>query len=188
MVLGTEDILHELEVGRIVCDMKPSRVEGAHIDVTLGGWYWVKRPGFHPLDLRSADPDHEFDGPFGGDQGKDVIIPSEGFVLAHTAEFIGTAPGSGLLPLLYTRSTLARWGLSAHEAAGLGDVGFVGRWALQIHNPHRREVRIPVGSRIGCIVFMRVSGETTEYAINERYNIQRDAWSPVAMLPRRGNW
>lgn len=189
MHLGTEDIRYELEYGRIVCTPSPERIESAQIDVTLGAHTYVFRPPLlasPDIDLRQVDPAtvfqyrHAIDG--------SIVIPARSFVLCHTEEFIGTAPGSGILPLLYTRSTFARWGLSVHEGAGLGDVGFMSRWTLQIQNPHDVVIRVPVGARVGCIVFSRIGGAAADYTPGTRYNVEPGKWSPTAMLPRTGNW
>ena len=191
MILGTEEILRALDDGRIICDPAPQRVEGAHIDVTLGEWTWImtQPDGMGALDLRTEDAAQRFtlvnhlkDDDIG------VWFPSRSFSLAHTLEYIGTAPGSGLVPILHTRSTLARWGLSVHLSAGWGDEGYASRWTLEIWNPHDCDVYVPVGARVGCIVFQQVTGAATAYQPGTRYNIQRLSWTPEAMLPRKGNW
>lgn len=196
MILGTDAIKAALADGAIVCNPAPTRVEGAHIDVTLGRHYWVCNSGArlsmgntHMLALREEDPTTVFE--LRGDRNKwggNAIIPAHGFVLCHTQEYIGTAPGSGLLPVLHTRSTLARWGLSAHQSAGFGDEGYCSRWTLEIANPHPVAVAIPVGARVGCIAFERIEGAVSPYTPGTRYNATAQEWSPEAMLPRRGNW
>jgi deoxycytidine triphosphate deaminase len=191
MILGTDAIRRAIQDGAIICDPPPQRVEGAHIDVTLGAHSWVFAPPWTPtlsiLRLDCANPDEWFIG----DKAQDahVAIPAHGFVLAHTAEYIGTAPGSGLVPMLHTRSTLARWGLSVCTAnAGQGDEGYCSRWTLEIVNPHPVAVALPVGARVGSISFHRVEGAATPYAAGTRYNATAAHWEPADMLPRKGNW
>lgn len=189
MILGTDAITQALADGAIVCDPAPMRVEGAHIDVRLGRWFWVFQGSLHTdLELSGAEPKDylHLHGGFPG--GVAVIVPARGFILAHTQEYIGTAPGSGLLPVLHTRSTLARWGLSVHQSAGFGDEGYCSRWTLEIVNPHPVAVAIPVGARVGCIAFERIEGAVSPYTPGTRYNAAPGEWSPEAMLPRRGNW
>jgi dCTP deaminase len=184
MILGTEAINAALDDGRIICDPAPQRVEGAHIDVRLGEYTWLM-PGWGLIDLATIDPHDEFELQT---HTEFVFLPKRSFSLAHTVEYIGTAPGSGIVPILHTRSTLARWGLSVHLAAGWGDEGYASRWTLEIVNPHDHAVRIPVGARVGCIVFQQVKGAAKHYQPGTRYNIQRSSWTPEAMLPRKGNW
>lgn len=188
MLLGSEAITQALRDGAIVCDPAPAHVESAHIDVTIGSRFWVvpQDLGEHELDLMTADPTCWFEPQRAVMYGDAIVIPPRGFVLAHTAERIGTAPDSGLLPTLHTRSTLARWGLGLHPSAGWGDVGYCSHWTLEIVNPHPVAVRIPVGARVGCVAFWRVEGGAVPYQAG--YNAAPDAWTPASMLPRKGNW
>jgi dCTP deaminase len=186
VILGTEQINDALRSGLILCDPAPRRVEGAHIDVTLGRHAWIINP-HGELDLRTADPTRRFI-PVTVESNGELVLPAQAMMLAHTEEFIGTAPGSRLVPVLHTRSTFARWGLSVHQSAGWGDEGYASRWTLEIVNPHPFAVVLPVGGRVGCIVFMRQEGLAADYAPDTRYNHTRATWSPASMLPRRGNW
>ena len=106
--------------------------------------------------------------------------------LCHTQEFVGTAPGSGLLPVMIGRSTIARLGVAVHLSAGWGDEGFASRWTMEV--VATADIAIPVGARIACIAFHRLEGTATVYAPGTRYNATRQAWMPEDMLPRRGNW
>lgn len=191
MILSAPEIRYYMAEDKILCDPKPKQLEGTHIDVTLGAHGWLFSPrGNDPLRIADIDPAEVFTPlqPFDGA----MIIPARGFALLHTEEFIGTSRFSSILPLLHTRSTLARWGLSVHESAGLGDVGFASRWTLEVHNHHAVPVAIPVGARIGCVTFQSVkgmhNGDIDAYPLNTRYNMTRDTWTPQAMLPRRANW
>lgn len=188
MLLGTESIRQALADGAVVCDPAPVRIEGAHIDVTLGPHYWRFRldGGQDWMGLEFTDPRDYFRQCLGGGA---IEVPAHGFILAHTAEYIGTAPGSGLVPMLHTRSTLARWGLSVCTAnAGQGDEGYVSRWTLEIVNPHSVAIALPVGARVGSINFHRIEGAAAPYALGTRYNTAPTEWTPLEMLPRKGNW
>ena len=187
-ILATTAILQAIADGAIICDPAPARVEGAHIDVTLGKNFHLFAPPEDAayIDLAYDDPCEWF---VRSDAHSVVVIPPHGFILAHTVEFIGTAPGSGLVPMLHTRSTLARWGLSVCTAnAGQGDEGYCGIWTLEIINPHPVAVAIPAGARVGSISFHRTEGSATPYAPGTRYNATVAEWEPSDMLPRRSNW
>lgn len=186
-ILGTTAILQALSDGAILCDPAPARIEGAHIDVTLGAHYWLlDLPNDKRISLRAADPAEYFIDLEASEAGS-IVVPPQGLILAHTAEAIGTAPDSGIVPMLHTRSTLARWGLSVCTAnAGQGDIGYAGPWTLEIINPHPVAVAIPVGARVGSIAFHRVEGDAVPY--EARYNATRETWHPGLMLPRKGNW
>jgi deoxycytidine triphosphate deaminase len=187
MILATSAIQAALRDGAIVCDPAPQRVQGAHVDVTLGIHWWVfTGRNDDILDLSDADPHAYYDHCCDPDR---VRIPAHGFILAHTQEAIGTAPGSGLVPMLHTRSTFARWGLSVCTSnAGQGDEGYVSRWTLEIINPHPCPVFIPTGARIGSISFHHLEGAATPYAPGTRYNATLAQWTPMDMLPKLGNW
>jgi deoxycytidine triphosphate deaminase len=188
-ILASAAIFTAICDGAIVCDPAPRHIQGAHIDVTLGAfsWLWTPLRGATCVPLHDADPDDWF---VRNDAERGLItLPPYGFILAHTMEAIGTAPGSGLIPMLHTRSTLARWGLSVCTAnAGMGDQGWVGPWTLEIVNPHSETKLLPVGARVGAIVFHRTEGIGVDYLPGTRYNKVRAEWKPEDMLPRKGNW
>ena len=190
-MLATSTIRAALDDGAIICVPAPQRIEGAHIDITLGEHAWLFDPEgqgeeLSELDIGTADPADWF-------EPRDAIdgciwLPAQSTILAHTQEYIGTAPGSGLVPMLHTRSTLARWGLIVCTAnAGQGDEGYSTRWTLEIVNPHQRTILIPVGARVGAISFHRTEGTAQRYQIGTRYNATIAQWQPAHMLPRRGN-
>ena len=189
-ILATSAIYAALRDGAIVCDPPPKRIEGAHIDVRIGAHWWLWQPPYgisstHAVLIDEADPRDVF---VPGHENGRVVFPSQSFVLAHTLEYIGTAPGSGLLAMLDTRSTMARWGLAVHQGAGVGDEGFCSRWTLEVANPHRTALALPVGARVGCVTFHRLEGSATPYAPGTRYNAKAGEWTPQDMLPKKGNW
>jgi deoxycytidine triphosphate deaminase len=188
-ILLTSAITKALEDGAIICDPAPPKIEGGQIDITLGGWWWVFQPPHQTtaIDLRFADPRTYFNGPYY--HVDHVILPARGFILAHTEAYIGTAAGTGIIPMLHTRSTFARWGYSMCTAnAGQGDEGYATRWTLEITNPHDIDVFLPVGGRIGSISFTRGECSAEPYTTGTRYNTPKADWTPESMLPRRGNW
>jgi deoxycytidine triphosphate deaminase len=190
-MLATSAIKAALDDGAIICVPPPQRIEGAHIDITLGEHAWLFDPEdteheLEPLDISTADPAEWFEA-WDAIDGY-IWLPAQSTILAHTREYIGTAPGSGLVPMLHTRSTLARWGLDICTAnAGQGDEGYCTRWTLEIRNPHQRTILLPVGARVGAISFHRAEGTAQRYQIGTRYNATVAQWQPSHMLPRRGN-
>ncbi len=192
-MLATSAIRAALDDGAIICVPPPQRIEGAHIDITLGSHAWLFDPAkegqgeeLDPLDISTADPADWFESWDAVDGC--IWLPAQSTILAHTREYIGTAPDSGLVPMLHTRSTLARWGLSVCTAnAGQGDEGYCTRWTLEIVNPHQRTILLPVGARVGAISFHGAEGTAQRYQIGTRYNATIAQWQPSHMLPRRGN-
>jgi dCTP deaminase len=91
-------------------------------------------------------------------------IPSDGFILQPGELYLGSTVekvGSNIyVPCLEGRSSLARLGLSIHQTAGFGDLGFIARWTIEIMVI--RPVRIYAGMRIGQFAFYAVKGEVDQ--------------------------
>lgn len=90
-----------------------------------------------------------------------IIIPPEGYVLkpgrvyiASTEEWTETR---SLVPMLVGRSSVGRLGLAVHVTAGFGDIGFRGRWTLEL--AATEPVRIYPGMEICQIYYQTVQGE-----------------------------
>ncbi|MBI4038087.1 hypothetical protein HY387_00330 [Candidatus Daviesbacteria bacterium] len=219
-VLSGEGIRRAREAGLVVIDpFRQERVQTSSYDVGLGEHFWVtpaEHPGirlinpFNPDHIRklwngpwraSTIRWHLEEGPFkdyavekdfnGLDLDDRVIIlrPNE-TILAHTEEFIG---GKDLITTtMQARSTWGRVFLSVCGDAGWGDVGFINRWTMEIHNKLSQEwIVLCVGQPIAQIVFFAVSPEeTTQYYVKGSYQQGKTleevkaSWGPENMLPR----
>jgi deoxycytidine triphosphate deaminase len=188
-VLGSEALFAKLRSGEIFCSPKIEDVQlqGSHIDVRLGRWYYTPslgyliRHGFR-VDLATLDPSALWKLRDSHDTGGQVIIPPWGPVLAHTEEFLGSTV-CHLQTKLETRSSIARsYGIGVHTAAGQGDPGFHGRWTLEIWSSGWGWKTIPVGVRVGCVMFSTVLDNTVLYT--DRYQTTPATWAPQTMLPR----
>ena len=69
---------------------------------------------------------------------KEIIIQPHGFmlepgmlVLGSTKEYC-TNKANNLVPMIEGRSSIGRLGISIHVTAGFGDIGFCGKWTLEI--------------------------------------------------------
>lgn len=89
-----------------------------------------------------------------------VHIPAEGMVLhpgqlylASTMEYTET---HGLVPMIVGRSSVGRLGLGVHVTAGFGDVGFRGRWTLEM--VATEPVRVYPGMEICQIYYHTICG------------------------------
>ena len=74
--------------------------------------------------------------------------------LAQTMEYTKT---DGLVPMLEGRSSVGRLGINIHATAGFGDVGFHGRWTLELSCV--QPVRIYAGMEICQIYYHTIMGE-----------------------------
>lgn len=106
-----------------------------------------------PLDMKSDN------------ETEKIIIPETGYVikpgtlyLARTLEYTKTY---GFVPILEGRSSLARLGISIHQTAGFGDVGFEGCWTIQLTCV--QPVRIYPNVKVCQIVYHEVKGGDSCY-------------------------
>lgn len=95
---------------------------------------------------------------------REIIIPPEGYVLkpgrvyiASTEEWTETYK---LVPMLVGRSSVGRLGLGVHVTAGFGDVGFKGRWTLEM--VATEPVKVYPHMKICQIYYHTVAGEILE--------------------------
>lgn len=106
-----------------------------------------------------------------------IIRPGE-TILAHTKEIIG-----GLIEItteMRAKSTVGRSGIEVCKCAGLGDVGFISRWTMEITNNSLMPVLLTPGIRIAQIIFFKTRIPTKPYA--GRYG--QGEWVPEDMLPK----
>ena len=88
-------------------------------------------------------------------------IPDTGYTLkAHKLYLISTLERVGsncYVPMVTGRSSIGRYGISVHQEAGFGDVGFCGKWTLQVMSPF--DFKIYPNMRIGQIYFLTTEGD-----------------------------
>ncbi len=105
------------------------------------------------LDPRVEQPTFELKMNGGGL----VLRPGE-LYLGCTQEIMGS---NYYAPFIYGRSSVGRLGLFVQITAPLGDIGFSGRWTLQLTPV--RPVRVYPGMRIGQIFFLKPYGKIKLY-------------------------
>jgi dCTP deaminase len=115
-------------------------------------------------------------------QVKEFVIPEEGiilqpgkFYLAVTEEYTETHK---CVPYLEGKSSLARLGISIHQTAGKGDVGFCGYWTMEI--TVAIPVRVYAGMKIGQLIYNEVKGEVlTPYNLKESAKYNNKEATPI---------
>lgn len=102
-----------------------------------------------------------------------IDLPSDGIILfpnkLYLAATMEIAGSSHYVPCIEGRSSLARLGLQVHMTAGFGDIGFIGRWTLEMTVVH--PVKIYPNMRICQIYFEEISGDYMLY--NGKYTNSR---------------
>ncbi len=204
--------------GTIVClPFNEAHVSEASLDFTLGHYFYkqehdAKSAVYNPFD--EADVARYFKGPLEAMPHKEwcqqhgftpfksipdnhpiiVLQPGER-ILAHTHEFIGIRAHGGACEVR-SRSTWGRNGVAVCFDAGWVDPGYINRITLEIYNLNKHEaVVLPVGERMGQLVFMRTGPVEGSYAdgrkgMSGKYQATDDLdelianWRPSDMLPR----
>jgi dCTP deaminase len=94
------------------------------------------------------------------------IIPKEGVVLLPGCLYLGLTweytETFNCVPYIDGRSSVGRLGLSVHVTAGAGDVGFCGRFTLELTVVH--PLRVYAGARICQIKYYSISTNHVPYA------------------------
>jgi dCTP deaminase len=125
------------------------------------------------------------------------LLPRE-MILAHTQEFIGGR--NYITTMMKCRSSLGRSGISICRCAGYGDIGYINRWTMEISNATDSTIILPVGFRIGQIVFFYSTVPTKPYSgkyqtltdssletsdgVKNYLNQLITSWKPEMMLPK----
>ena len=89
--------------------------------------------------------------------------------------------GRRYAPTFAARSSVARLGLFIHCSGGLGDVGYVGQWTLQL--VAEVPIRVRPGMRIGQMSWWVAEGEPAPYG--GKYQGARGAVASRAHLDRK---
>jgi dCTP deaminase len=179
-------ILEAYRLGDIVISpFHPTYLGPNSYDCRIGEWYFdgEKNDSLRALHLGELDSVREYwGGPIKATHGEIWIKPQH-TILAHTEEIIGGQ--NGYVAKMYSRSTVARSGLSVCRCAGVGDVGYIDRWTMEITNHTDRIVIVPVKYRICQFVFDYV-GETQKNYQGSYSTKKGLKWAPMDMLPKGG--
>jgi dCTP deaminase len=153
------------------------------------------------VDALERHPGASVEG-VGADDRVIMLAPGES-ILAHTQEFIGGRaynedrmrrrhPAGGVTTMMKARSSIGRCSVSVCSCAGWGDVGYVNRWTMEIHNRSRHfTIPLVVGTRVAQIVFLRTGAlagadytAKGAYAGTHMLDALVEEWRPEMMLPK----
>lgn len=186
------------------------RLDGNSYDVSLGQFYFRARP--LNLGARIYNPycEEGVDALWGKSQEASVaeiefrrcgipvpegispedrviIVKPMETILAHTGEFIGGRDRA--CRWMQGKSGWSRSFISVCMDAGLGDIGFISRWTMEITNRHPEyAVPLVVGRTIAKIAFLMASESAPAYGGNYQQGSDieevKQTWKPENMLPR----
>ncbi len=220
--LSKPAIIKHIEKGNIILDpFDKKSIGSAQIDVKLGEHIYRERfvrntPGtmtiYNPFDekqvrklwtAQTATPaeniartyakvstaDYFGENIFPDDQV--ILIQPGETILGHTLEFLGGR--NCITTEMKARSSSGRNFIGVCKCAGLGDIGYVNRWTMEITNFSRYyTIPLVVGRRIAQITFYETEpiAKETDYSAGGKYqtsaNIEelKKNWKPEDMLPK----
>lgn len=95
-----------------------------------------------------------------------IMVEDDGYILQprklYLAETIEIMGSTRFVPTYAARSSVARMGMFINLSAPLGDIGFIGRWTIQLFCLH--PVKVYFGMNIGQMMFWHTSGEIELYS------------------------
>ncbi len=204
-ILSSTDILNEIKNGNVIIKPFEERnLSNCSYDITLGENYFSNHASSYEgwmNPFRKGDTDQYWGLPKVADQvssdyeaektglpigSQYILLNPRKSILGHTNEFIGGR--NHITTVLHARSTIGRSEITICDCAGMGDIGYVNRWTLEIRNQSDVNIVLPVGIRIGQIVFFYSSKPFKEY--QGKYQRMCDLatlmkhWKPEQMLPQ----
>ena len=187
-MLNSREIIFQKNIGNIVIEpFDPDLLNSNSYDVRLGSWICRQQKTSWNGDVPESRPIIRYNTEDGQDKmwsapvehAEIVLIKPGETLLAHTIEIIG---GQNIITTeMRAKSTTGRYGLSVCKCAGLGDIGFISRWTMEITNHSYFGISIKVGEPIAQILFHETGEPLVQYA--GRYG--QGEWTPEDMLPKR---
>lgn len=168
MILTFQDLIDAINKGKIVVNpIAPNAIGTNSIDVCLSRFMAVYDQG--SLDIKQPANIRRFE------------IPEEGYTLtpgvlylASTLEYTET---HGLVPVMHGKSSIARAGITIHQAAGFGDVGFCGHWTMEITTV--LPVRVYPGIPIAQLCYIEPKSLPEEGYMQRKSSTYTDAKNPL---------
>lgn len=161
MILTSDGIYEAMEDGRIVIEpFSARRMNPNSYNLCLAPELLTYDPphGLH-IDMKKDNPTRKW------------IIEETGFLLKPGIVYLGSTweftETHRLAPMLEGRSSIGRLGISIHATAGVGDVGFCGRWTLEIMVA--QPVVVYPFVEICQIMYHQVSHPYTEHTYKGKY-------------------
>jgi dCTP deaminase len=184
MLLSDRRILEEMERGNVIIEPFDQAQLGTNsYDVRLGEWYFEPNRNLQVVDFTREEDTRAFWGePRQAEHGIVAIRPGD-TILCHTREAVGGC--NGFTTSMRARSSIGRSCLSVCKCAGVGDVGYIARWTMEITNHSHATIVLPVGMRVAQILFYEVGPTLKMYT--GKYGQQSAPWSPLDMLPKLYN-
>ena len=171
MILNHEDIKRLYEAGSIFIDpYYEERVGPNSYDFRLGNYFYM---------LKYDDTEPVYVGPVYIPDDEYLFLPSGQTILAITREIIGAR--ANIVCQIHARSSVRRMGISICDDAGLGDIGYIDHWTLELTANVSPYGVVKTGQRIGQMLFNQAG-----FGVNEewKYDGQYKRTWPENMIPK----
>lgn len=160
MILTGKEIESRIGKDIIISDFDKSRLNPNSYNLRLGHKFLIYNSDRKSTIFEDSHPEGEF---YTETIGRPIVFKPGELILAETMEYTET---HNLVPLLEGRSSIARQFCLVHISAGFGDIGFKGKWTLEI--VPLTPVTLWPGMEICQIYYHTILGEAEEYS--GRYN------------------
>ena len=121
------------------------------------------------------------------DETEDLYIGDDGIILLPNNLYLGSTIEhtwtNKYVPMIEGRSSVGRKGMTIHVTAGFGDIGFNGKWTLEITVVH--PLKVYYNDEVCQISYLTVTGDTS-YQYNGRYQGQLDVVESRANEEKKG--
>lgn len=180
MILTGQQILSEIKNGSISIEpFDVSKLNPNSYNLTLSDKLLVYELPFHSDAIkdcgRIAPGPYTFMEPIdmkSYNKTLEIKIPEDGYVLQPGVLYLGETveytQSFKHVPCLEGRSSVGRLGINIHATAGFGDIGFCGKWTLEISCV--QPVKIYPFIEICQIYYHEAKGEVVHY--NGKYQYQ----------------
>lgn len=191
MILSGNEIKRQRDAGNLLIEPYDQRCKQPNgWEVRLGPWWFKPNRGMHRYEPWGESSQREYWGAPqvpNANEGKSIAIPPKTVILAHTLEWIGAL--RDYVPYLRCRSGVARSSATICACAGFGETGYAYRWTLEIENRTDAVMVLPVGVRVGQVVFspLETGGYEDQDLYTGSYGKPLHAWTPYDCLPKLYN-
>lgn len=173
MILSDSAILREMGLGTIkIQPFNRDQLGSNSYDVLLGKHLAVYQDSILDAKKHNKVERHIID-----EQEGMVLYPNI-FYLGTTFEYTET---HSHIPFLEGKSSTGRLGISIHETAGKGDIGFCGHWTLEItvQIPVRVYYKMPIGQ---IIYHLPLGDCLSPYSKKQNAKYSQQSYQPVESM------
>lgn len=168
-MLSSAKIIEEVNNKNIYIDnFNPEKLNPNSYNLTLNNKLLIYKSEYDPY----IDEDRIILDLMKDNAVEELIIPEDGLILKPGILYLGSTneytETKNYVPMLDGRSSIGRLGIMVHQTAGFGDIGFIGKWTLEITVVH--PIFIYPNIEICQISYQEVLGDISSTYHGKYYN------------------